>query len=147
MYIVQFQLIRDTSRQKLGWTLPDTVNTDKCSWWWATTSPETCRADLEQYINLYSASFWLFSQLVHDARIHERQSYVVYISERSVLIYKTMRCLQKRNINFHKCNYNYCCNFVNNSNIFSKLLFRKPEWKRSQSRPSCRGWNNIGSRD
>ena len=27
--------IRDTSRQQLGWTLPDTVNKDKCSWWWA----------------------------------------------------------------------------------------------------------------
>jgi hypothetical protein len=32
--------------QQLGWTLPDTVNTVKCSWWWAKTSPETCRADL-----------------------------------------------------------------------------------------------------
>jgi hypothetical protein len=38
---------RDTSRQQLGWTLPDTVNTVKCSWWWAKTSPETCRPDLE----------------------------------------------------------------------------------------------------
>jgi len=27
------------------WTLPDTVNTVKCCWWWAKTSPETCRAD------------------------------------------------------------------------------------------------------
>jgi hypothetical protein len=34
----------DTSRQQLGWTLTDTVNTVKCSWWWAKTSPETCRA-------------------------------------------------------------------------------------------------------
>ena len=42
-----FQLIRDTSRQQLGWILPDTVNTVKCSWWWAKISPETCRADLE----------------------------------------------------------------------------------------------------
>jgi len=38
---------RDTSWQQLGWTLPDTVNTVKCSWWWAKTQPETCRADLE----------------------------------------------------------------------------------------------------
>jgi len=45
--IVQFQLIRDTSRQEFGWTLPDIVNTVKCSWWWAKTSPETCTADLE----------------------------------------------------------------------------------------------------
>jgi len=42
IYIVQFQLPRDTSRQELGWTLPDTVNSVKCSWWWAKTSPETC---------------------------------------------------------------------------------------------------------
>ena len=39
--------IRDTSRQQLGWTLPDTVNTVMCSWCWAKTLPETCRADLE----------------------------------------------------------------------------------------------------
>jgi len=25
----------------------NTVNTVKCSWWWAKISPETCRADLE----------------------------------------------------------------------------------------------------
>jgi hypothetical protein len=37
--------IRDTSRQQLGCTLPDTVNTVKCYWWWAKTSPKTCRAD------------------------------------------------------------------------------------------------------
>jgi hypothetical protein len=43
--------IRDTSRQHLGWTLPDTVNTVKCSWWWAKTSPETCRADLAPWIS------------------------------------------------------------------------------------------------
>jgi len=47
IYIVLFQLIRDTSRQQLGWTLPDTVNTVKCSRWRAKTSPETCTADLE----------------------------------------------------------------------------------------------------
>jgi hypothetical protein len=42
-----FQLIQDTNRQQLGWTLPDTVNTVKCSWWWAKISPETRRADFE----------------------------------------------------------------------------------------------------
>jgi hypothetical protein len=42
---MQFQLIHDTSWQQLGWTLPDTVNTVKCSWWWTKTSSETCRAD------------------------------------------------------------------------------------------------------
>jgi hypothetical protein len=44
-HIVQFQLTQDTSRQQHGWILPDTVTTVKCSWWWAKTSPETCRAD------------------------------------------------------------------------------------------------------
>ena len=38
---------RDTSSQHLGWTLPDTVNTVKCSWWWAKTSPETCRDNVK----------------------------------------------------------------------------------------------------
>ena len=42
---LQFHLIRDTSRQQYRWTISDAVNTVKCSWWWAKTSPETCRAD------------------------------------------------------------------------------------------------------
>ena len=44
-HIVQFQFIQDTNRQQLGWILSDIVNTVKCSWWWAKTSPETRRAD------------------------------------------------------------------------------------------------------
>jgi hypothetical protein len=28
----------------LGSTLPNTVDTDKCSWWWAKKLPETCKA-------------------------------------------------------------------------------------------------------
>jgi len=47
-YLVVFtQVAAGWCRQQLGLTLPDTVNTVKCSWWWAKTSPETCRADLE----------------------------------------------------------------------------------------------------
>jgi len=38
---------RLVSRQQRWWILPDAVNTDKCSWWWAKTSPETCTADKE----------------------------------------------------------------------------------------------------
>jgi len=30
-----------------GSDIPDAVNTVKCLWWWAKTSPEICRADLE----------------------------------------------------------------------------------------------------
>jgi len=41
---MSFQLIHDTSPQRHRWTLPDTVNTVKCSWWWAKTSPKTCTA-------------------------------------------------------------------------------------------------------
>jgi len=79
IYIDLFQLIEDTRRQQLGWTLTDTVNTVKCSWRWAKTSPKTCKADLEykinMYIYIYIASCWLFSQLYHDARIRDRQDY------------------------------------------------------------------------
>ena len=57
IHIVQYQLIRDISRQQLVWTLPDTVNRVKCSWWWTKISPETCRAGLEEKINLYIAPF------------------------------------------------------------------------------------------
>jgi hypothetical protein len=32
---MSWKLIWDTSRQQRGWTLPDTVNTVKCTWWWA----------------------------------------------------------------------------------------------------------------
>jgi hypothetical protein len=47
-YLVVFtQVAAGWCRQQLGWTLPDTVNTVKFSWWWAETSPETCRSDLE----------------------------------------------------------------------------------------------------
>ena len=38
-------IIHDTSWQRLGWIPPNAVNTVRCSWWWAKTSPETCRAD------------------------------------------------------------------------------------------------------
>ena len=43
-----FHLVRDTGRQQHRWTIPEAANTVKCSWWWAKTSPETCRADLVQ---------------------------------------------------------------------------------------------------
>ena len=42
-----FQRVYDTSWQRHRWTLPGAVNTVKCSWWWAKTSPEKCRADKE----------------------------------------------------------------------------------------------------
>jgi len=44
---LKLQFIQDTSRQQLGWILPDTVNTVCCFWRWAKTLPKTCRADKE----------------------------------------------------------------------------------------------------
>jgi len=38
----KFHLLRDTSQRQYRWTISDVVNTLKCSWWWAKTSPETC---------------------------------------------------------------------------------------------------------
>jgi len=38
----QFPLIHETSRQQYRWKISEVVNTVKCSWWWAKTSPETC---------------------------------------------------------------------------------------------------------
>jgi len=40
-------MVESLKSRNLGWTLQDTANTVKRSWWWAKTSPETCRADLE----------------------------------------------------------------------------------------------------
>jgi hypothetical protein len=36
-------LILSTGQQQHRWTTSGAVNTVKCSWWWAKTSPETCR--------------------------------------------------------------------------------------------------------
>ena len=41
---VFFHLVPDNSRQQYRWNISEAVNTVKCSWWWAKTSPETCRA-------------------------------------------------------------------------------------------------------
>ena len=40
----EFHLVHDTSRQQHRRTISEAVNAVKCSWWWAKTSPETCRA-------------------------------------------------------------------------------------------------------
>ena len=37
-----------TGRQQHRWTISEAVNTVKCSWWWAKTSPDICRADWVQ---------------------------------------------------------------------------------------------------
>jgi hypothetical protein len=48
LFIYLFHLVHDTARQQHRWTISEAVNTVKCSWWWAKTSPETCRADWVQ---------------------------------------------------------------------------------------------------
>jgi hypothetical protein len=42
---LHFHLIHDTSREQNRWTISEAVNIVKCSWWWAKTSPEICRAE------------------------------------------------------------------------------------------------------
>ena len=44
----EFHLVHDTIRQQYQWTISEAVNTVKCSWWWAKTSPEIFRADCIQ---------------------------------------------------------------------------------------------------
>jgi len=42
---IGFHPIRNTSQQQHRWTTPEAVVTVISLWWWAKTSPETCRAD------------------------------------------------------------------------------------------------------
>ena len=51
----------------------ETVNTVRYSWWWAKTSPETCRATRSNKLTWWVASCLLYSYLNHDARIRECQ--------------------------------------------------------------------------
>jgi len=44
----EFHLVHDTYQQQHSWTISEAVNTVMCSWWWAKTSPKTCRADWVQ---------------------------------------------------------------------------------------------------
>ena len=42
------EMVQDTGQQQHRCTISQAVNTIKCSWWWAKTSSETCRADWVQ---------------------------------------------------------------------------------------------------
>ena len=44
----EFHLVHDTGRQPHRWTISEDVNTVKCSWRWAKTSPKTCGANWVQ---------------------------------------------------------------------------------------------------
>jgi hypothetical protein len=72
-HIIQFQLIQETSRQLLGWILPDTVNTVKYSWWWAKNRTKHVELTRNNRLTCIVAPCWLLSQLYYDSRIHERQ--------------------------------------------------------------------------
>jgi len=43
------------------WTTSEAVNTVKCSWWWAKTSPETCSADWVQINKPESWILWVIN--------------------------------------------------------------------------------------
>ena len=49
LYLQLLILNTDTAacRRQYRWTISEAVNTVECSWWWAKTLPETCRADQE----------------------------------------------------------------------------------------------------
>jgi len=55
---MSYQLIQDNSQQQLGWTLPDTVKTVKCFWWWALTwnNKLICIVHLVVYFHRYAMS-------------------------------------------------------------------------------------------
>ena len=53
----EFHLVHNTSQQQHRWTISETVNTVKCSRWWAKTSPETCRAHWVQINKLKCCIF------------------------------------------------------------------------------------------
>ena len=86
-------------------TVPEAVNTVKCSWWWAKTSPETCRADWVQINKLKVASCWLsITKYTNDAWIHKHQNYIIlttfpqqtWLRERaSMLRYTHIACFFK----------------------------------------------------
>ena len=54
----QFHLIHDSSKQQYWLTIPESVCTVVCSWWWAEEPPETCRASVEIIKLRNVASCW-----------------------------------------------------------------------------------------
>ena len=51
--------------QQLGWTLSDAVNTVKCSWWWAKTSPpKHVELTWNNKLTRIVASCWLFFTII-----------------------------------------------------------------------------------
>jgi hypothetical protein len=55
---ISFNLVHDTGRKQHEWTIWEAVKTVKCSWWWAKTSPEICRADWVQINKSKVVSCW-----------------------------------------------------------------------------------------
>ena len=67
--------VHDTGLQQHGWTISETVNTVKCSWWWVKTSPETCRADWVQINKPKVESCWSsITNNIKDVRTHKHQN-------------------------------------------------------------------------
>jgi hypothetical protein len=64
----EFRLVHDTGQQQYRWTISETVNTVKCSWWWAKTSPETCRDDWVQ-LNKPKICIFLVINYALDSRL------------------------------------------------------------------------------
>jgi hypothetical protein len=77
-YLVMFtQVAAGWRRQQLGWTLPDTVNTVKCSWWWMKTLPETCTADSNNKLIYVAHLFSYFHRRLEYLSAYNRAGYGV----------------------------------------------------------------------
>ena len=68
-----FHLVHDTGWQQHSWTISEAVNTVKFSWWWAKTSPKTCRADWVQ-INKPKSYWSSVTNYTKDAQAHKHQN-------------------------------------------------------------------------
>ena len=56
---MELHLINDSSKQQYWLTLPETVCTVACSWWWAEEPPETYTASVEINKSRTVASCWM----------------------------------------------------------------------------------------
>jgi len=93
-YLVVFIQVA-ASRQQLGWTLPDTVNTVKCFWWWAKHRPKhvelTWNNKLIYIVHLvgYFHSWFPLILLLGDHLSSCRKLYVRYLSTMSRNVYES----------------------------------------------------------
>ena len=83
---MQFHLVHGTGRQQHRWTVSEAVNTINCSWWWAKTSLETCRAD---WVQINKPKIWILLVINYEliyGVFRLFQEYLVWLSRFSLLM-------------------------------------------------------------